>query len=345
MISAGDFHTLVALRAKEGEVRAVEAVQEDRGVQPLLQYEVPKKSLDGQVENIERIARKFHALGRLIMVDASALAAAPTFGGEQLGGLGSLADRLSAAQWLDQFQDQIPFVPVASLDLAVNQLTWIGRLCAELGAGGALRVGRAVGTGEVESIVDALKLAPPDIDLIIDVGYLEYFTPQIAEAVSAALDALRTVGSFRSMTLLSGSVPSILDETALWERPRFEEVLWRAVVDGGGKDVRFGDYGVVHPGATRSFRSHHVNVKYTCQDHWLLGRERMADSKAQAKTLGIVCRNLIESDSFSGPEFSWGDREIVSAASDGGTGNSLKSKPVAIGTSHHLAYLASLNAA
>ncbi|MEV8376603.1 hypothetical protein AB0P21_27915 [Kribbella sp. NPDC056861] len=346
MISAGDFQALVALRLKQGEFMALQAVQDDRGVQPLLEFEVPEKSLETQLRYLEQVARQFHAFGRLVMVDASALEAAPTFGGEQQAGLGSLADRLGAPENLLAFPEQIPFVPVVGDGLAANQLAWTGRLCAELGAGGALRVKHeAFMTGEIERLLKGLELAVGDVDLILDLGYLESITAELADSVLSAFEAARTVGPFRSRTLLSGSIPSTLERTALWERPRFEEALWGAVVDGGGRDIRLGDYGVVYPRGGKLFPSKHVNMKYTCPEHWLFGRERMADSKKQASTLEIVCRNLVESESFSGPEFSWGDQEIANAANGTGTGNSLKSKPIAIGTSHHLAYLASLQAA
>src|SRR3954453_15171328 len=108
MFEAGDFDTLVALRAKQGEVWALEAIQDAGGVQPLLQFD---GGSDGQLENVEKVARGLYGLGRLIMVDAAELPGVRSFGGEDRGGLGALADRLSGSGEL--FGEQIPFVPVA----------------------------------------------------------------------------------------------------------------------------------------------------------------------------------------------------------------------------------------
>lgn len=345
MFAAGTFDTLVALRAKQGEFAALDALRDGRFIQPLLELDGSKASPEGDIRRLEKVVRELHGLGRLVMVDAGDLKAVPTAGGEKPGGLGELADCLLPENLLDH-PEQIPFIPVIRGELPMNQVAWIGRLCNELGAGGALRIRRNEATAEqLERLVAQLQLNTADLDLILDLEYVEYFTPQLADLASSVLDGLDGLGRFRSATLLSGSVPATLDQTALWERPRFEEILWRAVVSGGRRGVRFGDYGVAHPGPGVNFPSAHVSVKYTCPEHWLFARERMKDSTDRAPTLERACRGLAESDSFSGPEFSWGDQEISSAANGIGTGNGRNSKPAAIGTSHHLAYLASLNAA
>jgi hypothetical protein len=343
MVAAGEFGALVALRAKQGEFVALQALSEGSVVQPLLELDGEKGSHEGEIRRLVKVARKLHRFGRLIMVDAAELKAVPTVAGEKPGGLGELADGLQAVDLLDP--EQIPFIPVVRSGLPTDQIAWIGRLCGELGVGGALRIRRSGATlAEIERLVDGLGIRVRDLDLILDLQYVESFTPQLADWAWATLELLGGLGPFRSMTLLSGSVPPTLDQTALWERPRFEELLWRAV-DGGAGSVRLGDYGIVHPGPGAKFGSIHVNLKYTCPEHWLFVRERMRNPSDRAPTMVRVCRSLAESDSFSGPEFSWGDREISSAAVGQGRGLGSTSKSVAIGTSHHLAYLASLQAA
>ncbi|MBA8823848.1 hypothetical protein FHX42_001177 [Saccharopolyspora lacisalsi] len=154
---------------------------------------------------------------------------------------------------------------------------------------------------------------------------------------------------------MSGSIPSALDRTSTWHQPRAEEQLWQSLVRGGLADLRLGDYGVVHPLSRNGYRSKHVAVKYTCFDHWLYSRERTQDTQAEtpkrskegprARTFRAVCRNLVDSDGFTGPDFSWGDQEILNAAEGRGRALGATSKPVALATSHHLAYLVSRVAA
>ncbi|MEV5540079.1 hypothetical protein AB0L13_24805 [Saccharopolyspora shandongensis] len=98
----------------------------------------------------------------------------------------------------------------------------------------------------------------------------------------------------------------------------------------------------------------HVNLKYACPEQWLYSRERVQDSKGEtspcaeplrARTFRTVCRNLVESDSFFRANFSWGDRQILDAATGRGRALGSTSRPVALATSHHLAYLAARTAA
>ncbi len=343
MAAAGEFGTLVALRAKQGEFAALNALPDGGSVQPLLELDGAKDSPEGEIRQLVKVARRLYEFGQLIMVDATELKGVPTVGGEIPGGLAELTDGLQAVDLLDP--EQVPFIPVVRTGSPANQVAWIGRLCNELGAGGAVRVRRASAEPtELERVIVGLEVAVENLDLILDLQYVDSFTPQAVDWASLTFDDLGKFGQFRSLTLLSGPVPATLDQTALWERPRFEELLWRAV-DGGVGQVRLGDYGVVHPGPGLNFRSNHVNMKYTCPEHWLFVRERMKNPTDRAPTTERVCRSLAESDSFTGPGFSWGDNEISRAAV--GMGNALgsNSKPVAIGTSHHLAYLTSLQAA
>lgn len=345
MVAAGEFETLVALRAKQGEFAALKALSDGDVVQPLLELHETDHSPAGDTRQLVEVVRQLHGFGRLIMVDAAELKAVASVGGEKPGGLAELADSLLPVNLLDH-PEQIPFIPVVRSGLPANQVAWIGRLCNELGVGGAIRVRRSGAVPEeVGRLIAGLEIGVENLDLILDLQYVDSVTRELIDWVSGTLVDLGRLGPFRSVTLLGGSVPSSLDRTALWERPRFEELLWRSVHDGGLEQVRLGDYGVTHPGAGVPFRSKHVAVKYTCPGHWLFVRERTTETSDRGRTLKTVCRNLAESDSFSGPEFSWGDGEISLGANGLGTGWGSTSKPVAIGTSHHLAYLSSFQAA
>jgi hypothetical protein len=149
--------------------------------------------------------------------------------------------------------------------------------------------------------------------------------------------------------LLTGSIPKTLGQTSTWEQARAEEMLWERLVGAGAGNLRFGDYGAVHPIPGPGFGSKHVALKYTCSHHWLYSRERMpdetGDESARGRALRVVCRHVIESEGYAGPDFSWGDREIHQAAMGAGRGLGDTSKPVAFATSHHLAYLATRAAA
>lgn len=348
MVAHADFTTVVALRAKQGEFMALNAWHDVRQVQPLLEFNAASQSDDKRLDRVDRVVRRLHERGRLVMVDASDVGDPPSFAGESRGALGDLADRLSDPLDLLDSPDPVPFIPVVRSDANANQLTWAGRLSAELGAGGALRLrpGRFAAL-EVEPLLHQFGVDVGELDVLFDLQYVDSVTPRLIDRVVAALDAVSQLGPFRSMSLLSGSVPAALQHTARWEEPRYEEILWRAVVHRGARTVRFGDYGVGHPLATSGFRSTHRTVKYTCADHWLYIRHPLsrAGEEAAARAFKAVCRDLVHSADFCGPDFSWGDQEMSAAAADRGDGLGSTVKPVAFATSHHLAYLESLAAA
>ncbi|MEV0082894.1 hypothetical protein [Saccharopolyspora sp. NPDC050642] len=64
----------------------------------------------------------------------------------------------------------------------------------------------------------------------------------------------------------------------------------------------------------------------------------------RASTLRAICRELVHSVHFAGPGFSWGDEEISAAFVDQASAWGAASRPVALETSHHFAYLAARTA-
>lgn len=349
MIVAGEFSALVALRAKEGEFTALrewDRAEQLQLVQPLLVLD-PDSSPPKQFDKVEEVARNLHRHGRHLMIDASEVAHLPDFGGGPVGALGELADRLDGPA--DLFDDYpVPFEPVIRSDASIEDFSAYRNLCEELGLGGGLRIRSVEALGErLDALLEQLRLDSADLDLILDLQYLPEITPRITDRAANALRTIAEAGPFRSMTLLSGSVPRLLERTSTWEQPRVEELLWRLLGEEISVGLRLGDYGVVHPKPGRGFWSKHVNLKYSCSGSWLYSRERMREraeeievESARASTLRAICRDLVDSDYFSGSEFSWGDEEISTALHDRAPKWGRASRPVALGTSHHLAYLA-----
>ncbi|ONI74158.1 hypothetical protein BWI15_12400 [Kribbella sp. ALI-6-A] len=356
MNRASAFRSLVALRAKGGEFAALDVVPDGFPVQPLLCLDYdPNVSTTNLLDRVTDVTRRLAAMDRLVMLDATGLSAAPQLVGGAAGILGDLADRLSFPP--DLFESPATFIPVVRLDATDDQLARIGRLADEMGTGYAVRLRPAdLGTeplsGLLRRLPGFLDRLPGDldvVDLILDLVYLPAVDQRLVETTATILDAVRRWGSFRSTTLLSGSVPKTLNQTDLWEQPRYEELLWRAVVDAGMDDVLLGDYGVTHPVfESGGWPSKHISVKYTCADHWLYLRERIREpdeENSRTRTVRLVSRHLVASGSFAGPDYSWGDRQFAEAANGAGSALGATTKPVAFATSHHLAYHATRAAA
>lgn len=352
MAAPGEFHVLMAMRAKQGETNALSAVNAPdqlSHVQLLIELD-PHASMARQRVNLVTLTAGLNDLGRRPMIDVAEVVANGNEDGGPARTLGELADRLP----VDLFT--VPsFIPVVRGDSTDEFATFVGRLCDELGAGAALRVQPGVAHVDLQRVIGRMRVSPADVDLVLDWRYINRADDDLAASIVAALRGMDSIADFRSTTLLSGSIPPSMSQTASWQEPRLEERLWQLVRDAGVPELRFGDYGVVHPVPSQGYRSLHVSVKYTCPSNWLYLRERMDqdtapdtdehDEASRARTLRSLCRQLIANDSYSGPEFSWGDREIHIAAAGRGARLGQSSKPVAIGTSHHLAYLANMAAA
>lgn len=352
----GRFRSLVALRGKKGEFQALDALNVDqdiRGVQPLIELDphitAPKPYLD----RVEQLVRHLYRLGHVVMLDASVAARRGNLSEDPNGPLGELVDRLELAVDLFDTNAPVPFVPVVRTDDTSRVASFLGELAREeLRRGAALRVMPGYRTHRtLEPIIERLGLAPAELDVVVDQQYVRAPSQHAVKSVSADLEDVAQLGPFRSITLLAGSVPDKLEGTSTRRNPRSEEVLWRSVREVSRQNVRFGDYGVVHPiPPPRTYRSHHVNVKYSCRAGWLYLREPLTDQvehpdenaaeKVRARTLRTLCRRLVDREEFAGPEFSWGDQQMAHAARGGDRVSGSTSVPVALATSHHIAYLA-----
>ncbi|TDO59060.1 T4 beta protein [Kribbella sp. VKM Ac-2571] len=347
MAPAGDFRTLIALRAKKGELAALQELGEDHSVQPLLALDVgPVTSVDGLLDRVEEVVRQLWSFGRMTMLDATNTSTDARRGAAVV--LEDLHRRLNTPTTLLQ-AESVPFVPVIDAGTERPQVAGIGRLVQEMGQGCAVRVQvRTTAADDVLLLLDDLQVDPSDLDLVADAGYVAGPDPFLVDDVLHVLESIQRHGGFRSITMLSGSVPKSLDQLHRWEQPRFEESVWQSVNSEAGGGVRFGDYGATHPVSGDGWPPKHISLRYSCADHWLYLRERVlepAEETSRARTVRFVSSQLVTSGSFSGPDYSWGDGQLALAAGGGGRALGDLSKPVAFATSHHLAYLSEFAAA
>lgn len=340
MESPANFRALVALRAKRGEFTALDALHGDLAVQPLLMLDpVPEDKVERLLNGVEKAVRRLWSLGRSVMIDATRLTAGSGAGAV----LERLNQRLVPAASLFMEDDPVPFVPVVGMGADLALLTRVGQLSGEIGHGFAVRINaRTTAPDAFVRLLERLAADPARVDLILDAGYVAGADQHLVDQMLALLDGLPQSREYRSITVLSGSVPKKLEQIHRWEQPRFEEILWHTVKTSTSDSIRFGDYGAVHPAPAEPWRSKHINLKYTCADHWIYFRERMREAdgeNARAGTLRLVSAALVNSGSFSGAGYSWGDDRFAEAAGGGGSGLGGTSVPVAYATSHHLAYL------
>ncbi|GAA2981813.1 hypothetical protein GCM10010483_27450 [Actinokineospora diospyrosa] len=178
------------------------------------------------------------------------------------------------------------------------------------------------------------------VHVVLDVGFVDAARPVRAERVVDLVSALE-VGQV-STTLLAGSIPAKRTDYATSVRDRAEVELWERV--SAEVDVRYGDYGVVHPNPPAVGASHGRNpfpfLHYTVERRTVsLRRKPRSDTAgAAAEAFGELAEELLARQDFAGAEFSWGDRELREC----GQGRAAGAVPrwVAMATSHHLAHVA-----
>ncbi|QQQ74801.1 hypothetical protein IOD16_27205 [Saccharothrix sp. 6-C] len=118
--------------------------------------------------------------------------------------------------------------------------------------------------------------------------------------------------------------------------------------DTGGS-VHYGDYGVVHPAPTTTGapgpRTINPFLYYTVPGRVITLRRQLPreDGKpiegAAGKAFAQLVAELTARPEFAGPDYSWGDTQLIRCRRDAGTGAGAIARWVAIGTSHHLEHL------
>lgn len=189
------------------------------------------------------------------------------------------------------------------------------------------------------SVVDLLGflgLGPAEVDVVLD---FEYVGKDRVEALRAtaleALQAVRHIGLFRNVVVSGTSVPDKLNKRTQGKTvraPRVELSLWAQVIGTFAEPVpiALGDCGVI--GAYHAPPGTPVYVpsrsRYTTAGEHVFRR-------ANRDEYHVICRELLDSDDFSGSSFSFGDDQMSKSA-NGRTGPGNPAVWVANDTNHHL---------
>jgi hypothetical protein len=203
----------------------------------------------------------------------------------------------------------------------------------------------------VDNTLDQLDLEPPSVDLILDFGALTdernaSFSARIARLV---LGELPHGDEWRTLVCAAGAFPPDLNGVqpeVLTELPRHDASMWN-MVSGRvrGRVPIFGDYAIAYPVPMAGVAfAPAPQLRFTTADNWLVMKGRRKDRRGASQFYDI-CARIAETESVD-PDLSWGDAYVTQAArssADGvqalvGTGNAMIWR--AIGTSHHMAYVA-----
>jgi hypothetical protein len=188
------------------------------------------------------------------------------------------------------------------------------------------------------TLLDDLGVAPADSHLMIDLEQLPRRSPaRAAASATRALEAVRSLASWHSVTVLSSAFPnsitSIRGEVLL---PRNDWRAWRSLIttSSGKRLPAYGDYAVSGPAHPHSPWGSVPNIRYTAAEHWVVVRDGTRHRMEEFHHLAMQIRRS-EDAAFRGFEHCDGCETIVACSlRHTHPGNATTWRMV--GTCHHL---------
>ncbi len=215
------------------------------------------------------------------------------------------------------------FMPVAWTSSGEEHLRLVADAVGGDCQGAALRHRFAgVSYGEtIESLlrrrVDELKTSPEQIDLFLDLEYIDPDSDPSAGWVSGRLEEIAGIGTWRSIVLVGTSIPSsfgngLVPERTTKELPRREWSLWKNVAAAASVPLAYGDYAVQNPVPPEKPPpiGPWATIRYTLSDNLLVarGRDTQRFGREQYRELSSW---ISSHHGFRGAAFSYGDSEIA----------------------------------
>jgi Beta protein len=202
----------------------------------------------------------------------------------------------------------------------------------------------------INRALDWLQLTPKNVDLVLDFRSVidENAVSFMARIARLVLSELPHTQEWRTLVCAAGAFPPDLNSIqseVLTEISRHDAAMWNAVKERiRGRVPIFGDYGIAYPGQAAGVPfAPAPQLRFTAAQNWLVMKGRRQDRRG-AKQFYDICERVAAAAPVD-PQLSWGDRYVADAARSASTGDALVKTGNAmiwraIGTSHHIAYVA-----
>lgn len=334
-------HYVPILKGKQGEYRALQLLDssaKDR-LTPLIEVMLPTKAAADPQKGVKDLAttlKKSWELARPLFLD---LALMP-------GGGTRVATRL----FREIRAKGLQAIPVTDLVRSPEYQATIAQLATEDGRGVCLRLhdedfeDSAALLNHVEELLGRLRIAPDNVDIVIDL--LEIIPSHLARLTALSrtnLETLPNLDGWRSLVLASTAFPQSMAGLPAYQastRARADWALWRGLIRAVHRPRRlptFGDYAIQHHELVEYdpiTMKMSPNIRYTCDDAWLILRGKSVKSKGWEQVYGLA-RDLVQRTEFRGAGHCWGcDYIFRTAQQKEKTGGATLWRRV--GTVHHL---------
>jgi len=202
----------------------------------------------------------------------------------------------------------------------------------------------------LDEIAGALRREVPQLHVVFDEQYVRAATDRRIEQLINTITGVLRRRRCASTTLLAGSTPLQRGSRRMRVRGRPEVGMWRAVQQECPGEVRYGDYGVVHPIPRSREPGPHMlpnpYLHYTVPGATLSLMRRIPGRRGNRWPSGAceqsfleIADELVHRPEFEGPDFSWGDRNLVRCGTGRGLRVGCSRAWIALATSHHLVHL------
>ncbi|WP_163511383.1 beta family protein [Fodinicola acaciae] len=357
-----DFRVVLTAHSKLGELTALSHLSrpEATAIQPVavvLPRLVPESRL---MAAFVAAATALAGFGRPLMVDLSRIPAGHPLRAEPMGAYDFLDNEVRDSVEEKFGTAELPtLTPVfaAGRDLDTADAEAARRADKRDGRGAALRIEGLTRrpaydwAAELARQSAALEIPPQRLDVLVDAGYVDSVQERRVDLVCDLVAAVHQELPVRSVTLVSGSVPArrFVSQTII--KPRYERQLWSACASSLSGELRYGDFGVVHPLQADQQLAGPVTTNpylfYTAAHGSLyLSRQLPRDDNGKivrgggATKFREIANELSRQSEYAGPRYSWGDAELAGCANGTVQNVGTVTRWIAIGTSHHCAHLA-----
>lgn len=335
------------LKGKAGEFLALGhvAAEVQAQLRPVMEI-VPDLELRDLLETFCEHAMENVPNGMVLTVDGGALPPVRVLRGDTGGPMVRVGESLRLRG--------VAMCPVFRSSDTDEVLAEVAAVSADHQRGACLRVSTAEDLGDslpcgerIQDLLRAVRLAPDEVDLLIDAGpvHSERAGQALAEATTEALKRL-SLWPWRRLCVASGAFPVNLTgfrRGGSTPVVREDARLWQAVVQKwSGREPEFGDFGVTYPRMLPKSRgTPDPNMRYTTAAEWqVFVYPRVRPGNDDFFTLS---QDLVNSPHWpvTGAATSWGDARLQECAQ--------RKRPKAGGgtewrawaTSHHLAVVTS----
>ncbi len=351
-------HYVPILKGRAGELRALREMREPTASRLVPLVEVPavvedsdsddpeSAEIAGDTSKLARDLRRQWPPERRIIVDASLIPAYPN----SIPTV-DLINRLAQADHVIT-----PTVRPSDSEWAIRH---IGEAIHEWGLNSAcIRVGgddlddnEVPLADAIDQVVHQLRLDPDRVDLVLDFGPVmdEQATSFAARIARLVLSELRHEDDWRTLVVAAGAFPPDLNSIqseVLTELPRYDAAMWNVLRNRvRGRLPIFGDYAIAYPAQTAGVPfAPAPQLRFTAETSWYVMKGRKQDRRG-ARQFYDICARVAEAGTVD-PNLSWGDDYVYRAARSASNGANVLIKTGnamiwrAVGTSHHIAYVA-----